>query len=151
MTTLSTLKNENPKIKPKRRLGRGPGSKKGKTAARGYNGYKSRSGSKKRYGYEGGQMRTFSKLPIKGFSRGRFLKPIIELNLSKINEIYKDGEVVSIATLIEKNQTPRKTKATLKILANGEIDKKVSIEAHSFSKGAIKKLEEKKLTYKKLK
>jgi len=151
MITLSTLKNEKQKIKPKRRLGRGPGSKKGKTAARGYNGYKSRSGSKKRMGYEGGQMRIFSKLPIKGFSRGRFLKPIIELNLSKINEIYNDGEVVSIATLIEKNKAPKNTKATLKILANGEVDKKISIEAHGFSKAAIKKLEEKKLTYKKLK
>ncbi|NGX34498.1 MAG: 50S ribosomal protein L15 [Candidatus Anoxychlamydiales bacterium] len=150
MITLSSLKNEQPKIKPKRRLGRGPGSKKGKTAARGYNGYKSRSGSKKRYGYEGGQMRLFSKLPKKGFTRGKFLKPIIELSLSRINEIYKDGEVVNIATLIEKNKAPKTTKATLKIL-DGEIDTKVSIEAHGFSKGAIKRLEEKKLTYKKLK
>lgn len=151
MTTLSTLKDEIPKVKPKRRLGRGPGSKKGKTAARGYNGYKSRSGSKKRYGYEGGQMRTFIKLPKKGFSRGRFLKPTIELNLSKINELYKDGEVVSLATLIEKNRSFKKNKAVLKILSMGEIEKKVSIEAHSFSKGAIKKLEDKKITYKLIK
>jgi len=150
MTTLFSLKNVVSKIKPKRRVGRGPGSKKGKTAARGYNGYKARSGSKKRYGYEGGQMRIFSKLPIKGFSRGKFLKPIIELNLSKINDSFKDGEVVNIATLIEKNKIPKKSKAKLKILANGEIEKKVSIEAHYFSKSAIKKLEDKKLTYKKV-
>ncbi len=150
MITLSNLKDVIPKIKPKRRVGRGPGSKKGKTAARGHKGYKSRSGSKKRYSYEGGQMRMFSKMPIKGFTRGKFLKPTIEFSLSRINEIYKDGEVVNIKTLIEKNQVSKKTKATLKIL-DGHIDKKLSIEAHFFSKGAIKKLEDKKLTYKKIK
>ncbi|NGX63072.1 MAG: 50S ribosomal protein L15 [Candidatus Anoxychlamydiales bacterium] len=150
MTSLSNLKDINTRAKPKRRLGRGPGSKKGKTCARGYNGYKSRSGSTKRYGDEGGQMRLYTKLPKKGFTRGKFLKPTLEINLSKINELYKDGETVSLATLIEKKQAAKNSKAMLKILANGEIDKKVIIEANGFSKGAIKKLEAKKITFKKI-
>jgi large subunit ribosomal protein L15 len=151
MTTLSNLKDLNPRKKPIRRLGRGPGSKKGKTSARGYNGYGSRSGSTKRLGDEGGQMKLFAKLPIKGFRRGRFLKPMIALNLSRINDLYNDGETVSIKTLIEKNFISKNTKAKLKILSNGEIKKKVAIEAHSFSKQAKKKLEEQKIKFNEIK
>ena len=71
MITLSNLRDTHKKVRQKKRVGRGPGSGKGKTSSRGYNGAGSRSGYTRRYGYEGGQMRLFTKLPIKGFTRGR--------------------------------------------------------------------------------
>lgn len=150
MIKLSNLKDTHKKVRLKKRVGRGPGSGCGKTSSRGYNGAGSRSGYTHRYGYEGGQMRLFTKLPIRGFKRGRFAKTILELNLFKINELYKDGETVNLATLHEKGQNPKQSFKFLKILANGEIDKKVSIEAHKFSKGALKKIDAKKITYKQL-
>lgn len=151
MISLSGLKNTHKKMRCKKRVGRGIGSGKGKTSARGQKGYGARSGSTRRYGYEGGQMRLFTKLPRKGFTRGRFKKPYIELNLCKINYLYKDGETVNIETLRQKGWLPKKVKLTLKILAKGKLDKKVIIEANSFSKGALKKLEDNKITYKEIK
>lgn len=150
MTQLSNLRDTHKKIRQKKRVGRGPSSGKGKTCSRGSNGAGSRSGYTRRYGYEGGQMRLFTKLPIRGFTRGRFAKTILELNLFKISDLYKDGETVSLETLHQKGQNPKQSFKFLKILGNGEIDKKVSIEAHSFSKGALKKLDVKKVKYKQL-
>ena len=151
MTNLSNLKDTHKKIRCKKRVGRGPGSGRGKTSSRGHKGFGSRSGYTRRYGYEGGQMRLFTKLPKKGFKRGRFIKPFIELNLGRINKLYQDGETLNLETLCQKGYVPKKAKAALKILAKGEIDRKIKIEAHSFSKGALKKLEDKKIEYKHLK
>lgn len=152
MTYLSSLKNTHKKIKRKKLLGRGTGSGRGKTSARGHKGYGSRSGSTKRLGYEGGQKRLFTKLPRKGFNRGRFKKPYIELNLCKIDELYNDGEIVNLQTLYQKRYISKQQPVNaLKILAKGEINKKVTIEAKSFSKGALKKLEDKKIEYKEVK
>jgi len=148
---LSNLQNTHKKIKYKKRVGRGIGSGRGKTSSRGSKGYGARSGSTRRYGYEGGQMRLFTKLPKKGFKRGRFKKSYIELNLCKINELYKDDDVVNLTTLSQKGCIPKKTKLILKILAKGDLDKKVTIEANCFSKGALKKIEEKKIQYKEIK
>lgn len=147
---LSNLKNTR-KVRRKKRVGRGPGSGKGKTCARGISGYKARSGSKKRYGYEGGQMRLFTKLPKKGFSRGKFIKPILELNFCQIEELYKEGDIVNIQTLRDKGLLPKNINK-VKILSKGELKKnKIQIEAHSFSKGALQKLDEKKIKYTKVK
>jgi large subunit ribosomal protein L15 len=151
MTYLSNLKNTHKKVKRKKLLGRGPGSGRGKTSSRGHKGYGSRSGSTKRFGYEGGQMRLFTKLPRKGFNRGKFKNPYVELNLCKIDKLYEDGEIVNLETLYQKKYISKKPGLVLKILANGEINKKVKIEANSFSKKALKKLEDKKIEYKKMK
>lgn len=150
MTSLSNLKNTHRVVKRKKRVGRGTSSGMGKTSTRGNKGYGSRRGSTKRLGYEGGQKRMFTKLPRKGFNRGRFKKPFIEINLSKINELYENGEAVNLETLFKKGYVSNKAGLVLKILAKGEIDKKVTIEANCFSKGALKKLEEKKIQYKEI-
>ena len=150
MTILSNLKNTK-KVRCKKRVGRGTGSGRGKTCSRGHKGYGSRSGSTRRFGYEGGQMRLFTKLPKRGFTRGRFKKDNIELNLFIINELYNDDEIVSLTTLVEKGFIPKKNRLLLKILAKGELDKKIIIEAHYFSKSALKKLEDKKIQYKEIK
>ena len=151
MTILSNLKNTHKKIKSKKRVGRGPGSGMGKTSTRGHKGAGSRSGYKRRYGYEGGQMRLFAKLPKKGFDRAGLKNPLIELNLFKIDELYNNDDVVNLETLRQKGCVSKKKGLILRILGHGELNKKVKIEANSFSKGAIKKLEDKKIEYKEIK
>lgn len=148
MTSLSNLKNTHRVIRKRKRVGRGTSSGRGKTCSRGNKGYGSRRGSTDRLGYEGGQKRLYTKLPRKGFNRGRFKKDIIEINLSKISELFQNDEVVNLETLFQKKCIPNKNGLVLKILGNGEITKKVKIEADSFSKGALKKLEEKNIQYK---
>ena len=147
MTTLNSLKDTRKKVKVQR-VGRGPSSGRGKTSSRGHKGAGARSGYRRRYGYEGGQKRLFTSLPIRGFTRGRFKKERLELNLDLINELYDDGEIVSYETLHQKRYAPRRLEAGIKILANGSLTKKVKIEADSFSKGAMKKLDENKIEYK---
>jgi len=151
MTMLSQLKNTHKKARTKKRVGRGPGSGKGKTSSRGMNGFGSRSGYRRRYGDEGGQMRLFAKLPKRGFARGRFIKPVFELNLGDIQRMFNDGDVVNLKAIRDKKCASKKDITFLKILAKGELTKKISIEAHSFSKTALKKLDDKKNSYKEIK
>jgi large subunit ribosomal protein L15 len=134
--------------KKKKRVGRGPGSGHGKTCGRGHKGSGSRSGYGGRQSYEGGQARLFTKLPHKGFSRKRFLKSCYSINLSEIDKLFEDNEVVNFETLRKKRSLPHKISGGIKILGNGELNKKVKIEAHFFSKSARKKLEEKNIEFK---
>ena len=141
MITLSALKNTHRPVKNVRRVGRGPGSKRGKTCGRGGKGDSARAGYKQRYGHEGGQMRLYRKLPCRGFTRGLHEGITVAINLGKINELYNDGETVNIQTLRAKGYSPRLTPGGLKILSEGELTKKVTIEAHHYSKMAQQKLE----------
>jgi len=147
MTSLHNLTSVTPR-KRKKRLGRGPSSGVGKTSGRGEKGDGSRSGYKRRFGRIGGAMPLHMKMPIRGFSRKRFEKPVVCLNLDQVHTLFSDGETVSISSLIEKKIISKNSKATLKILSKGEIDRKVSIEANSFSKQALKKLEKNSVPYK---
>jgi len=150
MMKLSELKNTHRKPKGPKRVGRGPGSNKGKTSCRGHKGDKSRSGYKTRAGKEGGQLPLFKKLPIRGFSNARFQKPVFAINLGRINEYFDEGETVNLETLYKKGFPVRRASGGIKILANGEIEKKLVIEAHAFSKGAIQKLEAKGIEFKRI-
>lgn len=147
MITLAALKNSHRPTKKVRRVGRGTGCKRGKTCGRGGKGDSARSGYKKRYGHEGGQMRLYRKLPVRGFTRGLHLKPSVAINLGQIEELYNDGEVVNLQTLREKGFAPRSVPGGLKILSDGAIKKKVSIEAHHFSKMAKAKLEKSSVSF----
>jgi large subunit ribosomal protein L15 len=148
MITLSSLANTHRPKKKIQRVGRGVGSKRGKTCCRGVKGDGARRGYKRRFGYEGGQLPLFRKLPVKGFTNGRFKSEVHTINLSLINMLYKDGETVSLETLRQKGYGPREAGGGLKILSDGDLDKKVIIEARAFSKGAIEKLEKGKISYK---
>jgi len=148
MTQLHMLKNDTQKRKRKKLLGRGPGSGHGKTSCRGHKGQGSRSGYKKRYGTEGGRMPLFKKLPTRGFTRGRFLKKSFAISLHLIDQFYQDGEVVNLETLYEKGVVCRSLPGGLKVLSDGELTKKVTIEANKFSKEAQKKLEAKSISFK---
>lgn len=145
---LSELKNTHRKDKKRKRVGRGPGSKRGKTCGRGEKGDKSRSGYKTRAGKEGGQLPLYKKLPIRGFTNARFQKPVYSMNLDRIEEHFEDGERVNLESLEKKGFPVRRMTGGLKILGNGELTKKVMIEAKSFSKHAIRKLEEKGIEFK---
>lgn len=149
---LHELKNTSRQPKKKQRVGRGTGSHRGKTCKRGQKGEGSRSGARMRYGKEGGQFPLHMKLPIRGFTRGKFVKPCICINLGVIDKLYNDGEVVSLMTLIEKRYTSfNRAYGGVKVLAKGELTKKVTLEVDAISEAAKKFLDDKKITYKLLK
>lgn len=147
MHSLSQLKNTSRPKKKVQRIGRGIGSKRGATSGRGGKGDSHRQGYSKRYGYEGGQVPLYRKLPIRGFTRGTFVKPSVAISLSTLEEYFKDGETVSLITLREKGLVPRRIPGGFKILANGELTKKVKIEANHFSEAAEQKLKDKGIHY----
>jgi large subunit ribosomal protein L15 len=148
MITLSNLTNSTRPTKKIQRVGRGVGSGRGKTCCRGHKGDKARSGYKRRYGHEGGQLPLYRKLPCRGFDHARFKSNRVEINLSTIETLYSDGEVVSIETLRQKGYAPRRSEGGLKILSRGELTKKVSIEARVYSKAAQEKLEKRSIAFK---
>lgn len=146
MITLSTLKNSSRPDSRTKRVGRGIGSGVGKTCGRGQKGAGARSGYKRRYGYEGGQFRTFMKIPQRGFSQARFRKPYHVINLFQISQMFDDGEVVNLESLAERGYLSGRTYG-IKILGTGEITKKVTIEAHDFSGSAREKLSAAKVSF----
>lgn len=140
MTALHQLQNVSRPRKARKVVGRGPGCRKGKTCGRGHKGASARAGYKRRWGYEGGQMRLFMKLPERGFSNVRFQKRFDIVNLKQIEDWYQDGETVNQETL-EKHGLIRNRANGVKILGNGEITKKVTIDVDAISKSAREKLE----------
>lgn len=148
MITLGTLQDTHRPRKRVQRVGRGLGSKRGKTCCRGVKGDKARRGFKNMFGKEGGQLPLYRKLPTKGFPNAMFTSDVFSINLSLIDSLFKDGDVINLKTLRARGYGPRKATGGLKILAQGELKKKVTIEAHAFSKGAIDKLEKAKISFK---
>jgi len=120
------------------RRGRGHGSGNGKTAGRGHKGQKSRSGSGGKVGFEGGQMPLYRRLPKRGF-KCRNTKEIIAINVALLN-VFDDGTVVDVAALKQKGlvSNPRDG---VKILGNGELEKKLTVQVNQYSKAAIEKIE----------
>mgnify|MGYP000122486942 FL=1 len=143
MLSLSTLQNTHRPFKKTQRVGRGNGSKRGKTCCRGEKGDKSRSGYKRRFGKEGGQLPLFRKLPCRGFVNGRFKSKVFSLNLSDIDRIFNDGEMVNFETLYLKGIVTPKYTGGFKVLAMGELTKKVEIYAQGISQAAQEKLSKK--------
>ena len=119
------------------RRGRGHGSGNGKTAGKGHKGQKARSGAP-RPGFEGGQMPLYRRLPKRGF-KNRNSKEIVAVNISVLENFDNDA-VVSVDTLIEKGivKNPRDG---VKILGNGELTKKLPVQAKAFSASAKEKIE----------
>ena len=119
------------------RRGRGHGSGNGKTAGKGHKGQKARSGGT-RPGFEGGQMPLYRRIPKRGFTN-RNTKTIVGINVSAL-EVFDNDAVVSVETLIEQGivKNPRDG---VKILGNGELTKKLTVQANAFSAGAVAKIE----------
>ncbi len=130
----------------RKRRGRGQGSGLGKTCGRGQKGAGARSGWKSRAGYEGGQFRTFMKLPIRGFNNNQFRTQYQVVNLDQINAMYSDGETVNLITLIEKGFFSN-ANSPFKVLGNGELTKKVIIYADAITAPAQDKLNNAKIEF----
>ncbi len=140
MLTLGSLQNTSRPAKARKRVGRGLGSGLGKTCGRGHKGAGSRSGYKRRHGMEGGQLPLYRRLPTRGFSNARHACKPTPVNLGQIEKMFDDGEVVNIETLKEKGYFSGKILG-LKVLGEGELTKKVTIEADAYSASAQAKLE----------
>ncbi len=119
------------------RRGRGHGSGNGKTAGKGHKGQKARSGGT-RPGFEGGQMPLYRRIPKRGFTN-RNTKTIVGINVSAL-EVFENDTVVTVDTLIEQGIVTN-PKDGVKILGNGELTKKLTVQADAFSPGAVAKIE----------
>ena len=119
------------------RRGRGHGSGNGKTAGKGHNGQKARSGAP-RIGFEGGQMPLYRRIPKRGFLN-RNTKEIVAINMSKL-EVFEDGATVTIDALKEVGII-KNPKDGVKILGSGELTKKLTVQANAFSASAKEKIE----------
>ena len=135
---LHELKPAKGAVKAKRRLGRGTATGQGKTAGRGQKGQWSRSGGGVRVGFEGGQMPLYRRIPKRGFTN-RNTKTIAGINVSAL-EVFENDTVVTVDTLIEQGIVTN-PKDGVKILGNGELTKKLTVQADAFSAGAVAKIE----------
>ena len=124
----------------KKRVGRGPGSGLGKTSGRGQKGQKARSGGSINPVFEGGQLPLYRRIPKRGFSNAKFKTRYAVINLKDLN-VFEDGAVVTPALLkdagIIKNQLDG-----IKVLGNGKLEKKITIQASKFSTSAMEKIKE---------
>ena len=124
----------------KKRVGRGPGSGLGKTSGRGQKGQKARSGGSINPVFEGGQLPLYRRIPKRGFSNAKFKTRYAVINLKDLNG-FEDGAVVTPALLkdagIIKNQLDG-----IKVLGNGKLEKKITIQASKFSTSAMEKIKE---------
>jgi large subunit ribosomal protein L15 len=123
--------------KRRKRVGRGPGSGWGKTAGKGMNGQKARSGGGIARGFEGGQMPLQRRMPKRGFTN-IFKKEIIEINVERL-EVFSDGDIIDVEALGKKGLIS-KIADGVKVLGKGELTKKLTVRLHSVSAGALKKI-----------
>ena len=125
--------------RPVKRIGRGPASGQGKTAGKGHKGQKARAGRGMNPGFEGGQMPLQRRLPKRGFNN-IFAKEIAIVNVAALDAAFENGAVVDSAALIEKGLVKKELDG-IKVLAHGELTKKLTVKAHAFSAEAKAKIE----------
>ena len=123
----------------KRRVGRGPGSGLGKTYGKGHKGQNARSGGGVKATFEGGQLPLYRRLPKRGFTNAKFKVEYAVINLSDLNR-FEDGTTVTPA-LLKETGLVKKQLAGIKVLGNGELEKKLTIQANKFTASAIEKIE----------
>ena len=124
--------------KERKRIGRGYGSGNGKTAGKGHKGQKARAGHGQQPGFEGGQMPLQRRIPKRGFNN-IFAKEIVSVNVGTLNK-FEDGAAVDAAALIQAGIV-KKSCDGVKILSNGELNKKLTVKANAFSEAAKAKIE----------
>ncbi len=134
---MNNLKPANGSTKNRKRIGRGTGSGHGKTATKGHKGQKARSGGNVEPGFEGGQMPMQRRLPKRGFN------PLVRKEYALVNlgqlEIFESGSSVD-AEALQKRSLIGKVRDGIKILANGELTKPLTVQAHKFSAAAKEKI-----------
>ncbi|MBR7066020.1 MAG: 50S ribosomal protein L15 [Prevotella sp.] len=132
---LHTLKPAKGSTHSRRRIGRGTGSGLGGTSTRGHKGAKSRSGYKRKIGFEGGQMPLQRRVPKAGFKNINH-KEYFAVNLSTIQKLAEEKQLTKIGVEELKAAGLTNGKELVKVLGNGELTAKVDVEAHAFSKTA---------------
>jgi large subunit ribosomal protein L15 len=138
-TTLHTLKGPRGATRNRKRIGRGPGSGTGEQSGKGVKGQKARSGHHgARFGFEGGQMPMQRRFPKKGF-KNPFRQEVFAVNVGALDKRFPAG-VVDLAALQGAGMVPR-SRTTVKILGEGELTKKLTVKATSFSASAKEKIE----------
>lgn len=125
--------------KERKRIGRGPASGQGKTAGKGHKGQKARAGRGMRAGFEGGQMPLQRRIPKRGFNN-IFATEMAIVNVATLDKYFEDGAVVTVDALIEKGIL-KKTLDGVKILGQGDLTKKLTVQVNAFSESAKSKIE----------
>ncbi len=125
--------------KSPRRVGRGIGSGLGKTSGRGQKGQKARAGGGKGPAFEGGQTPLQRRLPKRGFNNKIFRRELVTVNVDRLNR-FDDGTEVTPQLLLEAGII-KKTGDGVKILGRGELERKLTVQMHAFSKSAVTKIE----------
>ena len=128
---LHNLKPAKGSVRNRKRVGRGPGSGLGKTAGRGEKGQKSRSGFARKPGFEGGQMPLHRRIPKRGFTNAPFRKEFACVNLGRL-EVFEAGTIVTPELLVRQGIL-KQLRDGLKVLADGELTKALTVHAHRFS------------------
>ena len=136
---LHELSPQEGSVKERFRKGRGAGSGNGKTAGKGHKGQNARSGGGVRPGFEGGQLPLYRKLPKRGFNNARFGKKYAVINVQSLNK-FNDGEVVDCAALLAMGIINNAFDG-VKVLAEGDLTKKLTVKATVFSAQAKEKIE----------
>ncbi len=121
-----------------KRIGRGAASGQGKTAGKGHKGQKARAGRGMQVGFEGGQMPLQRRIPKRGFNN-IFAKEIAAVNVSALN-VFEDGTTVTIEALVEAGLV-KKALDGVKVLGNGELSKKLTVQVNAYSESAKQKIE----------
>ena len=137
MNELSNLTAPPGASKDRKRKGRGIGSGTGQTAGRGEKGFKSRSGSSQRPGFEGGQMPLQRRIPKRGFNN-RFRTEYLVINVADLDR-FENGTVVNAAAIRAAGMV--KGKGPIKVLGEGSLERNLVVQVHAFSKSAMEKIE----------
>ncbi len=124
----------------KKRVGHGPGSGLGKTSGHGQKGQKARSGGSINPVFEGGQLPLYRRIPKRGFSNAKFKTVYAVINVEDLN-VFKDGTVVTPA-LLKDTGLVKKQLDGVKVLGNGKLERKLTIQASKFSTSALEKIKE---------
>jgi large subunit ribosomal protein L15 len=135
---LSNLSPAHGSKRPKKRIGRGHGTGQGVQAGRGHKGAKSRSGFKFKRGFEGGQMPLHRRIPKRGFNN-EFRTEYAVVNLDTLAERFEDGDDITPDVLKERGII-NSTRLKIKVLARGDVSKKLTVRAHKFSGKAAEKI-----------
>jgi large subunit ribosomal protein L15 len=139
MSGINTLRPDAGSTHKTKRIGRGPGSGHGKTAARGSKGMWSRSGSSQKRGFEGGQMPLHRRLPKRGFTNAPFKKEYSTINVSDLSKFEK-GSKIGPKDLVTAGVIRKVERNGLRVLGDGQIDRPLQVSAHYFTESAREKI-----------
>jgi len=138
---LEDLKPAPGSTRKRRRIGRGPGSGRGKTAGKGHKGLKARSGGGVRPGFEGGQMPLYRRLPKRGFLPYGGKTEFAIVNVGDLSSRFAAGSVVDPETLVTSGLIRKSGRGAVKVLGDGEVSHALTVRVHKVSESAKQKLE----------